>query len=322
MNIYIKTFNRPFYLDRCIASLKAYAHGRGEIRVMDDGTLRRYQARLKERHPGVVFLHSNADDDKFALLKQQRFEEIRQRHDDPAAFWVRTARAEPDSHFMVMEDDTWLVEDLDLAAIGAVLKHTDAAMLRLHWHMLTTGRERIYHREPLGTDLTLDFFMPEFRIDREKKSIDVFDLFMIWQSSMAIYRRDFYVHCQDKVDHYMNEHWQVKRAAELYMSAPKDNRPRFAKTNRAVVHQGWIVPARSEPTYYREGLVQHVFMECLNEAWYEGRLDPSQSLPLDFSEAYIVELLRHALDEAHVSAWLKWRGEYVKQQAFPYTWYH
>jgi hypothetical protein len=63
-------------------------------------------------------------------------------------------------------------------------------------------------------------------------------------------------------------------------------------------------------------------MECLNEAWYEGRLDPSQSLPLDFRETYIVELLRQTLDETHVNAWLKWRADYVKQQAFPYTWYH
>jgi glycosyltransferase involved in cell wall biosynthesis len=322
MNIYIKTFNRPFYLERCLRSLKAHAHKRGEIRVMDDGTLERYRARLTELHPDVVFLRSNADDDKFALLKQQRFEEIRQRYDDPAAFWVRTARAEPDSHFMVMEDDTWLVEDLDLAQIDTIVKRTDAAMLRLHWHMLTTGRERIYYQEPLGPDLTVDFFMPEFRIDKATNSINVFDLFMLWQSSMAIYRRDFYIHCQDKVDHYMNEHWQVKRAAEFFMAAPKDSRPRFAKTSRAVVHQGWIVPARSEPTYYQEGLVQHVYMECLNEAWYAGRLDVAQSLPLDFSEAYIVELFRRDLDEAAAAQWLKWRDDYVKQQAFPYTWYH
>ncbi|MBM3599243.1 MAG: hypothetical protein FJX35_13555 [Alphaproteobacteria bacterium] len=322
MNIYIKTFNRPFYLDRCLASLKQHALNRGEIRVMDDGTLDRYRRRLAERHPDVVFLRSNADDEKFALLKQQRFDEIRQRYDDPAAFWVRVARAEPDDYLMVMEDDTWLVEAIDLAHVGSVLKRSNAALLRLHWHMLTTGRERVYYQEPLAPDLTIDFFMPDFRVNPETKAVNIYDLFMIWQSSMAVYRRDFYIHCQDKVDHYMNENWQVKRAAEWMMSFPKDSRPRFAKTSRAVVHQGWIVPARSEPSYYQVGLIQHLYMECLNEAWYDGRLDPAASLPLDFSEDYIVGLLRRDLDDAAVQQWRKWRDDYVKQQAFPYAWFH
>jgi len=322
MNIYIKTFNRPFYLDRCLRSLKRHAKRYGEIRVMDDGTLTRYKTLLRELHPDVVFLQSNADDDKFALLKQQRFDEIRQRYDDPAAFWVRTARAEPGDYLMVLEDDTWLVADLDLAHVASLLARTGAVLLRLHWHMLTTGRERVYYQEPLGADLTADFFMPDFRVDHANKTINVFDLFMIWQSSMAVYHRDFYILCQDKVDHYMNEHWQVKRAAEWMMENPSERRSLFAKTNRAIVHQGWTIPARSEPTYYQEGLIQHVYMECLNEAWYRGELDSQESLPLDFSEHYIVDLLRRNLDDGAIAQWLKWRNDYVKQQAFPYTWFH
>ena len=50
-DIFIKSFNRPFYLDRCIASLHQYISGDFKIIVLDDGTPEKYLDKIRKKYP-------------------------------------------------------------------------------------------------------------------------------------------------------------------------------------------------------------------------------------------------------------------------------
>ncbi len=60
MDILIKSFNRPYYLDRCIQSVKKFVvNSDYKIIVLEDGTPAKYLNKIIEKHPEVRLLKSS-----------------------------------------------------------------------------------------------------------------------------------------------------------------------------------------------------------------------------------------------------------------------
>lgn len=59
VNIFIKSFNRPFYLDRCLSSIEKYVSGDFKIKVLDDGTPKKYLDKIREKYPDAEILLSD-----------------------------------------------------------------------------------------------------------------------------------------------------------------------------------------------------------------------------------------------------------------------
>ena len=70
MDILIKSFNRPYYLDRCLFSIQKFGiRFRGQIFIMDDGTPHKYLDKIKEKYPFVTILKSNFYEEKTKLIE-------------------------------------------------------------------------------------------------------------------------------------------------------------------------------------------------------------------------------------------------------------
>ena len=54
VTILIKSFNRSYYLDRCLQSIARHVKGDYQIIVLDDGTPKKYLSRLTEKHPHIT----------------------------------------------------------------------------------------------------------------------------------------------------------------------------------------------------------------------------------------------------------------------------
>ncbi len=322
MNVYIKAFNRPFYLDRCLTSLARLASGVDATIVLDDGTEERFKSELRARHPSARWIESNADDGKMALLRMGAFEEIRRRYDDPARLWARALAAETAPRFVLLEEDTWLVRPLDFGVLDRVMAKLAVGFARLHWHLLTTQGERVVHQEVIGPDLTLDLVAGEPRRDPATGGIEEVDLYRLWQPALAAYRTDYFRHVFADVQHYADEAAQLRRAMDWIRGALERGPVRFARLGQPILFHGWAVPGRSDDAYYREGLPQHVYMDCLNEAWLAGGFDAMASFPDDFATADLLRFFGARLGEAAAQTWQRWRVEYVERQAFPYRWFH
>ena len=161
MNIYIKTFNRPFYLNRCIRTIKFNVNNYDAIIVLDDGTLTKYKQKIKHLHPDVTIVCSNADDEKYQLLKQLKFELIRKRYIEPAAFWIQVISQEANEYFLLLEDDTWFVDMVDVSDLEENLRKNHWIFLKLWWGDDKTSAEReVYKGEFISEGRRIDYYSP------------------------------------------------------------------------------------------------------------------------------------------------------------------
>ena len=55
-DILIKSFNRAFYLDRCLKSIKTYIIGNYKVTILDDGTPQKYLDKIQELHEISVII--------------------------------------------------------------------------------------------------------------------------------------------------------------------------------------------------------------------------------------------------------------------------
>ena len=70
VDILIKSFNRPYYLDRCIKSICQYLEGDYQIKLLDDGTPERYLDLIKKKYPEVSILSSPLAPVKRKLIEE------------------------------------------------------------------------------------------------------------------------------------------------------------------------------------------------------------------------------------------------------------
>lgn len=295
INIYIKSFARPFYLDRCIRSVKFNLNGYDRIIVLDDGTEQKHLAKIGEIHPDVEIRSSGADDGKLDLLRQEKFDDIARLYPVASEFWAREVGKDPYSHTVILEDDSWIVRHIDLpSAVNNLEKH-EAVICKLWWssHVHHVSTRYQAERGPL-----LEYITTGERL-REAASA-------IWIVAFAIFRRDYWLHCVSQAKRLGDERSQLAAALEFAANRPE---AAFAKTERRCVHQGWVIPARSTPEYYDKGLVQHRYMDALNGEWFDGRLSAIEGYPYDFSKEYIMRQLANSLPDSAVKVWSDWHRD-------------
>lgn len=295
MNIYIKSFNRPFYLDRCIRSVKFNVKNYDKIIILEDGTLSKYVTKLRELHPDVEWRFSGADDMKFELLRQEKFNEIKKKYIEPAHFWIKELEKEEDDYFFLLEDDVWIVQNIDLNLLRTNMMSNDCIILKFWWNN-NPQEDQIVKTYATSNNSTIAYFNPLIE--------NVKDIYKVWIVAFAIYRKEYWLTSLKKINRMGDEHSQLLEAYEFIKNNPNST---FAKSKNRVVHQGWVIPGRATAEYYDKGLVQHLFMDALNEAWYNNKLDPNQGYPFDFSDDYIISILSQHLPKKSVDIWKNWK---------------
>src|SRR4051812_30553400 len=120
MDIYIKSFNRPYYLERCLRSLQMFAVGSYSVTVLDDGTPPEYLLRIQTLFPQVRILRSDQYDAKVQALDDHHAKRSNFKLTQiPSEFWY--ASIEQGSEiFALLEEDAWLTEMLNVNDIESV----------------------------------------------------------------------------------------------------------------------------------------------------------------------------------------------------------
>ena len=297
-NIYIKAFNRPFYLDRCIRSVKFNVSGYDRLIVLDDGTLTRYLDRLRTLHPDVEFRGSGATDNKLALLRAGRFREIEQTCPSAIEFWTAEIGRDPHDYVLVLEEDAWITRRFDLSAAVDNMTANQAMILKLWWTTETNNVSESY-RFPNG-----------FGIRYIEPSIQsMFEAYQIWIVAFSVFLREYWVNNVSAATRLADESSQLAAALDYARRHPQR---RTAITDGRCLHQGWMVPGRSTPEYYDKGLRQHVFMDAMNEAWLAGRLDPTEGYPYDFTDDYMAGVIAPAVSAEDLEIWRLWRRNEIR----------
>jgi glycosyltransferase involved in cell wall biosynthesis len=299
MNIYIKTFNRPFYLERCIKSVLFNVSNYDDIIIIDDGTQAEYKEKIIQLFPQIKWV-TNADGAKYELVRSGNTQKAKEFYGDPASFWLREVMKDTNDYFLLIEDDTWFVNMLDLNHFEEVLKKENCVICKLWWGEYNDKEEdaSISRRYNLWNDLSIHVICPSIQ--------RVEDVYKIYIVAMAIFRKDYYVNALRKVNHFADETTQITESLAYFNNEPEVT---YCKTNERFIYQGWATSVRHDDAITVDvGINSFDFVDILNEAWFNNHLDVLANYPLDFDMDYLVDLFIAAdLPEEKVKVYIDWR---------------
>lgn len=308
MIVYIKTFNRPFYLERCLTSLTLFAQGVSKIVVLDDGTIPIFLDRIRTLFPQIEIRQSSGQHGKWALVQAKRFEAIANRFGSPHTFWLREIRADKPDYFCLLEDDTWLTRSVDFHTLKTSMRESCLSICRLFWGSVPDGlSQRTVTVRSMGPrDSLLVQTAKPTRLD------DIWGFFLV---CMSVYERTFYEKAHTGVNDYLNE---TAILQNIWRELEQSVEPRFlGRLNKRVCCQGWAIPGRSDIKYYAMGVEQHIFVDLLNKLWMHGDFDSLRNFPADFEINWLCSIFVKHLPISAVQAYQNWRTNDPGARSFP-----
>ena len=301
--IYIKCHSRAAYLDRCIRSIKRCVAGHGPIVLLNDGVARPHLDRLLELHPGLDVRNSlkvtNPPADSAALDGPAY---------DPAKFWVRELAKDANDYIVLLEEDTWLVQEFDLPLVLDNLAPNGVMMMRFSWNniaRLATDKDAIFWAV-LSPGVTLRYYSPTIK--------HPFEAYKIFALANGIYRRDYWLRCYTDAPHWTAEMEILKRALLFLQQRQSDGRlVRFCDFGREGARTSFYSTGRSASggIGVAHKLDQKAYNTALDEAWLAGRLDAMADYPADIGDAARMGAFADRLTQQQIEDWTKWRADYV-----------
>lgn len=129
MDIYIKSFNRPYLLHKCIASIYHFLKDfDGRIVVLDDGTPEIYLDKIINLFPKVVVIKSpNYEQKSRAISLNQVPENV-----IPANFWKEEV-LKGSENFILLEDDMWFIKPINYKYFVSDVNTYKLDMIKFLW---------------------------------------------------------------------------------------------------------------------------------------------------------------------------------------------
>jgi len=332
MDIIIKSFNRPYYLDRCLQSIyKNVADADFTIKILDDGTPEKYLQRLIENYPEIQIYKSESYNEKSAkIVEGASYSGNIHKADIPIKLWIEAAQNATD-YFLLLEDDIWLTEKINLKVTQAFLTSKKIFFLKLFW----LGNDKLVESKLTEKTDFISVYKPQlftsnpllfrliFRMDRLKsRAILTFlriyskDRFLkyytIYSVAGVIFKKEYFLNLWKDHKNSVDEHLQLFNAVKYYH---KNNAMHFARTNVEVARTGFLSSATNQHKNY-EGIHLDMFElnRILNEAWYDNGLDAMGNFPKDLDEQKIATILEKANKPmAQREEWQKWVGRFKQQ---------
>lgn len=218
MDIYVKSFNRPYLLHRCIASIYHYLHGfNGTIVLLDDGTPQKYLDKIQQLYPEIKIKKSPFYDKKSeAILLNKVPEKI-----IPANFW-REEVLKGSERFVLIEDDMWFTNHIDFIDFSNQINDMQMDMVKLIWlqnralisNVITTSTPFFNHTKPKVLTQNALLFDAVFRTNKWKlgsiamRLIDhkaaLLTYYQLYSVAGCVFSKSYYETCwkndQQKVD--------------------------------------------------------------------------------------------------------------------------
>jgi hypothetical protein len=317
MDILVKSFNRPYYLDRCLQSIYKLVKGDFTVKILDDGTPAVYLTRILEKYPNVQVLRSPQYERKTQAIAQYLEQGIPYHQPEiPTAFWIDSV-ANSSPVFLLLEDDIWLTQEIDLDEVSTTMAHHQLPMLRLSWQgnaILVAGKiqslsQHIEQVLPSINWVKKGIFMNKGKVRAIGYRLGFFrnitpyqlPLYVLYAVAGAFFTRDYWLHLWEGAGQKVLEEAQLRKAAQWY----EKHRSRYGKMKQEGAETSYITSTHNGFVGIDFDMMQ--LNHLLNEAWLNDELDAGQGLPRDFSIEYLQQFMPGASIESSLSkGWLSW----------------
>ncbi|CAM3862649.1 glycosyltransferase family 2 protein [Flavobacterium sinopsychrotolerans] len=319
MDVLIKSFNRPYYLDRCLQSIYANVLDTTiSIKVLDDGTPSRYLEKIKLKFPKIEIFKSESYDEKSnSIENNQDLENTK----IPIALWLNTAKQATD-YFLLLEDDIWFTRKINFEETQKFLIEENVFSLKLFWlnnpklihgttiknkGSVTIFNPNVFTKNPFLHRLI--FGMTRFNIRKTMGFLKLYSkekalhYYSIYGVAGAIFNKNYFLSLWGTHNNQVDENLQLKNAVKFWYRNPKIQ---FARTNEEFVATGFLSSATNKNFDAGEFDI-FTFNKILNEAWFSNKFDVMDNFPNDINVSKINAIL---FDENNPKAttedWEKW----------------
>lgn len=278
--IYITAFNRPFYLDRCLWSIKEYVANYDCIKILDGGTPAKYMDRIKEKYPEIEIIVSR---------------------DEAYDFWIREIEKDNFPYFCYIHDDQWFTEYIDLEKVAGRMQKYNLPGVKL-----------IYGTEfNNGIDTELIDYIEIFKPDFNKH------LWQAWLCCMMVFTKEYWLAGYKPNESKAGKGWvedAMVKGSNDYLIA---NDLRMGRMMTRYMRQGQAIGVRSDILARYGSLRQHLILNAVNEAWYNREFNIQENFPKEFSTRYLECMLReYNVPVQDIEAWKRIRETLLDETNF------
>ena len=329
--IIIKSFNRPYYLERCVSSIFSCVKGNFEIKILDDGTPKKYLEVIQIKFPKVKVITSNQYDDKIKAIEDNitKGDKI-DGFTIPTDLWFNEVKSSSD-YVLVIEDDVWFTNAINIDEVVAEMKSFSIPLVKLGW--LGNSSDDVYLRirklsqnineaQPINLFTSNKFVMNLFMYNKYKFFTILYKIGLVdnktkgkyWSLNsilMGLYQKEYWLSIWEDAKGKVDEKQQLRNAAAWYH---KNKKAIFARTNQEVLKTTFKSSATGSYHEYGNHFDVNRMNFILNEAWLNNEFDAMQNYPKDYSDDYIKSFLDKANHpDAQYAEWYKWAEKFRKQ---------
>ena len=330
MEIFIKSFNRPYYLDRCLQSIENFVEGNFWVKVLDDGTPEKYLQKIKEKHPKVEIITSKNYQNKIAAIEEnlKSGKEI-DGFSIPTDLWYSAAK-NASEYFIMTEDDVWFTQKINVNALQETCNQNKISLLKLgwlgnnkddEWTVISEISEVINRVHPKDLLLFPEFINDLFFYNKFKFFTILYKLGIVdnttkqkyWALNsilMGFWEKEYWLNIWKDAKGKVDEKQQLRNASNFYKK--NRNNPNFlAKLNSEVMKTTFQSSATNSYHKYGDDFDVNYFNHLINQAWYNDIFDEMQNFPKDFSLEYFEKFLNERIDKTAFRNWVeKFKNQY------------
>jgi hypothetical protein len=329
MDILIKSFNRPYYLDRCIQSIVLNSqNSEYKIIVLDDGTPQKFLDKLLGKYPEIKILKSDLYIEKSNAIANNN-SNINSKI--PIDLWINSAK-NASNYFLLIEDDFWFTTAFNLKKFRLNLETDKIKMLKLCW----LGNSKLLPEKTISNNKQYSIYIPNlyiqnpylfhliFRIDRFKirKILTLFKIYSkerffnyytIYATSGAIFKKKYFLNLWKNHKNSVDEGLQLLNAVKFINKKKKSSN--FGFSNNELMKTGFLSSSGNQNKAFKNiSIDMFTFNKIINEAWFNNDFDTMENYPNDLnSEKMETLLIKSNNPLAQVSEWKKWVQAFKNQ---------
>ena len=318
MDIYIKSFNRPYLLHRTLASIeKMIVNYQGKVIVLDDGTPEKYLWKIQQLFPEIEIRKSPYYIQKSNEITAGKYPQKK----IPAMFW-RDEVLKGSDRFILLEDDMWFSKRFDYNIFKEDTERLNMDMIKFLWlqnpvllsENITETSQLVHKVAPRVLTKNACFFKWLFRTGRFKwerlyrvfinTDTELLKYYQLYVVAGALYSKRFYETCWTGRQDTVNELYQIE---QLLQSRKKFN----VGNSREELLKATYKTTASFIEKDRFGNALDVFKlnRVLNDAWYEGRAYRIDDFSNDLDDNWIKDCIGH-VDELRFEVWQNWYSDF------------
>lgn len=318
MDIFIKSFNRPYLLDKCLRTVTENISGYDRIIILDDGTPERFLARLLKSYPDIIIRKSEYYEQKSAMIESGNI--VKSELKFPGDFWYREISQTDKPFFLLLEDDMYITNKVDLEEVREFMEMHGLLIYKMLWlgsPLLLQGDIRSFGNHEILTPLkSVNLknlrlltespgkyfyyiliklgFIKNFIVEKLSK------FYAVYTVAGAVFSTNYFKELWRGI-HTLDENEQILRTLTYY----RDNQIplQAGKSAEELVKTTFSSSATNE--FEEVDFSIFGFNSNLNELWYSGKMDMN-------TESFVFkDFIEKHFSQEDFRNWQEWKTKFT-----------